>query len=372
MPEGVSIRIEDLVKSYSEKVTPVDHVTLTADRGEFLTLLGPSGCGKTTTLRCIAGLETPTAGKIYFGDELINDVLPNKRGVGFVFQNWALFPHLTVSKNIAFGLELQKAPKSTIKERITESLELVRLSGLEDRYPRQLSGGQQQRVAVARAISFRPRVLLFDEPLSNLDAKLRKEMRIELRELQKELGITSIYVTHDQTEAFAMSDRVALFYKGKIQQLGTPIDIFIHPSNFFVADFIGFQNFLKAKVTEIDTKARTMKFVTSDGECKLTSENIYDIENFSKNEVVMLGARAGEIKFHKSGERPINAIDGTVRALLYHGDVTNYYIKPERSEYELTVTRRAPPELKKGDAITISLPPASLAVLKTPEVAPDG
>jgi spermidine/putrescine transport system ATP-binding protein len=229
----------------------VNSVDLQIKQGEFFTMLGPSGCGKTTTLRMIAGFEFPTSGEVYLSGELSNDVPPYKRSVNTVFQNYALFPHLTVAQNVGFGLAVKRVPHPEREVRVREALELVKLSGLGERKPIQLSGGQQQRVALARALVNRPLVLLLDEPLGALDLKLREAMQHELKELQKHVGITFIYVTHDQEEALTMSDRIAVMNDGRVQQVGTPEQIYNYPANHFVADFIGDTNFLEGKVVSI-------------------------------------------------------------------------------------------------------------------------
>ncbi len=232
----------------------LDDVSLRIAGGEFVTLLGPSGCGKTTALKCIAGLTSPTAGEIRLDGRPIDHLPPEKRGFGMVFQNYALFPHLTVAKNIAFGLELRRLPKAEIRTRVREALALVQLDPdtFADRYPRELSGGQQQRLALARAVVLEPRVLLLDEPLSNLDAKLRADMRLELRRLHGHLRLTSIYVTHDQAEALSLSDRVVVMREGRIEQVGTPEAIYHRPASLFVADFLGFKNRLPVRVEAAD------------------------------------------------------------------------------------------------------------------------
>ncbi len=244
------VRLENLVKRF-DGVTAVDDVSLTIRSGEFLSLVGPSGCGKTTTLNLIAGFIAPDAGEMFVDGERLNDVPIYRRKMGMVFQSYALFPHMTVFDNIAFGLRMQKLPESTVRREIGRALELVRLPGVEQRYPRQLSGGQQQRIALARALVINPRVLLLDEPLSNLDAKLRKEMRIELRDIQKAVGITAIFVTHDQEEALSLSDRLAVMHQGRIDQVGTPIEIYETPQTEFVNSFIGETNLLALRVLEV-------------------------------------------------------------------------------------------------------------------------
>ncbi|PTM57433.1 ABC transporter ATP-binding protein [Phreatobacter oligotrophus] len=234
-----AVRLEGLTKSYDGRHRAVDAIALDVKPGEFFSLLGPSGCGKTTTLRMIAGFETADEGRIVVGDTDVTDLAVHKRNMGMVFQSYALFPHRTVAENVAFGLRMRKVPRAEIEERVRAALAMVALTGFEDRRPGQLSGGQQQRVALARAIVIRPPVLLCDEPLGALDRKLRHQMQVELKQLQKELGVTLVFVTHDQEEALAMSDRIAVMNEGRIEQVGTPGDIYDRPRTRFVADFIG-------------------------------------------------------------------------------------------------------------------------------------
>lgn len=238
----------------------VDQIDLDVKSGELVTLLGPSGCGKTTTLRMLAGFEYPTEGDIFIGEESVANVPANKRDVGMVFQSYALFPHLTIYENVAYGLKVKGLPKKEVKERADKVLELMHLEKFRDRSPSQLSGGQQQRVALARAVVTEPKVLLFDEPLSNLDAKLRVYMREELRKLQQRLNITSLYVTHDQTEAMAISDKIVIMNEGKIEQTGSPIEIYTKPKNQFIANFMGKANFLEGVVEEITDRNMTFGF----------------------------------------------------------------------------------------------------------------
>ncbi len=251
--EKKGVRLEHISKIYQDPKTKKDFyavhdTSLDIQPGSFVTLLGPSGCGKTTTLRMIAGFESPDEGEIYLGGEPINALTPNKRDTAMVFQSYALLPHYNIFDNVAYGLKLRKMDKETIRKRVLEILELVGLEGMEERMTNQLSGGQQQRVALARALVLEPGVLLFDEPLSNLDAKLRVTMRTEIRRIQQQAGITAVYVTHDQSEAMALSDQIIVMDRGVVAQIGTPREVYYHPANEFVADFIGEANFLRGKV----------------------------------------------------------------------------------------------------------------------------
>lgn len=250
------VRLDHISKIYTDPKTKKDFyavqdTSLDIEPGTFVTLLGPSGCGKTTTLRMIAGFESPDEGDIFLGDENINALTPNKRDTAMVFQSYALLPHYNVFDNVAYGLKIRKLPKEEIHERVMNILKLVEMEGMESRMTNQLSGGQQQRVALARALVIEPGVLLFDEPLSNLDAKLRVTMRTEIRKIQQKVGITAIYVTHDQSEAMSISDKIIIMSKGKVEQIGTPREIYYHPASKFVADFIGEANFLDADVTSV-------------------------------------------------------------------------------------------------------------------------
>lgn len=248
------LELKDIRKSFSKDEVVLKEISLSIDKGEFITLLGSSGCGKTTTLRIIAGLETPDSGKVYLEGKDVTALAPEARDVNTVFQNYALFPHMTVADNIGYGLKLKKTPKAEIKKRVSEMLELVQLLGYEKRKPSELSGGQRQRVAIARSLVNNPKVLLLDEPLGALDLQLRRAMQLELKRLQKKLGITFIYITHDQEEAINMSDRIAVMNKGTFEQIGTPDEIYNHPKTSYVATFVGNANILKgtAQETEAD------------------------------------------------------------------------------------------------------------------------
>src|SRR5574344_431981 len=263
--ESKGVRLDHITKIYKDYKTAknfaaVDDVSLDIAPGSFVTLLGPSGCGKTTTLRMIAGFESPDKGEIYLGNEAINELTPNKRDTAMVFQSYALLPHYNVFENIAYGLHIRKLQKEEFRERVMKMLDLVELEGLETRMSNQLSGGQQQRVALARALVVEPGVLLFDEPLSNLDAKLRVSMRTEIRKIQQAVGITAIYVTHDQSEAMAISDQIIIMNKGVIAQMGSPEEMYHHPKSEFVADFIGEVNFLRGKYVGNDGKYAVLDF----------------------------------------------------------------------------------------------------------------
>jgi len=254
----MDIHLKDIVKRFGI-LEAVSHVSLEIRDGELFTLLGPSGCGKTTILRLIGGFHKPDAGEIFFGGKSVTGIPPYERNIGMVFQNYALWPHMTLQQNIAYGLRLKKFSRKEIHEKVLGVLKLVNLAGLGDRYPGQLSGGQQQRVALARALVLNPDVLLLDEPLSNLDAKIRLQVRAEIRKLQKELGITTIYVTHDQEEALTLSDRIAVVNAGKLQQIGSPRDLYERPENPFVADFIGINNLIQGDVIEVNAPEGWMK-----------------------------------------------------------------------------------------------------------------
>lgn len=261
--QKIGVRLENIAKIYINPKTgkefyAVENTSLTIEPGSFVTLLGPSGCGKTTILRMIAGFESPDEGNVYMGDENINALTPNKRDTAMVFQSYALLPHYNVFDNVAYGLKIRKLRGEEIHERVMNILKLVEMDGMESRMTNQLSGGQQQRVALARALVIEPGVLLFDEPLSNLDAKLRVTMRTEIRKIQQKVGITAIYVTHDQSEAMSISDKIIIMSKGKVEQIGTPKEVYYRPSSPFVADFIGEANFLDAEVLSVNGEKATI------------------------------------------------------------------------------------------------------------------
>jgi len=300
----VIVRLEDFSKSYGEKQV-IKKLDLDIYEGEFLTLLGSSGCGKTTLLRSISGLDTPTTGKVYIDGEDVTNVEPPKRQVNTIFQNYALFPLMTIEDNIAFGLKMKKIPKKQIQKRVKEMLELVHLEGYEKRKPKDLSGGEQQRVSIVRGLINNPKVLLLDEPLSALDLKLRKKMQIELKQLQRKLGITFIYVTHDQDEALSMSDRIVVLRDGHIEQIGSPVEVYENPKTLYVADFLGEANVFNGKITSIEDGKYTI--TTSDGN-KLSFIN----GEFEKRDKVNLIIRPENVKISKKEKK-----NGCLKAKIY-------------------------------------------------------
>ncbi len=298
------------------EVTAVRNVDLEIEKGELVTLLGPSGCGKTTTLRMIAGFEFPTTGSIQLDGKEINMLPPNKRDMSMVFQSYAIFPHLTVKENIAYGLNVQRIPKEQVEKRVAGVMELVELTGYEKRAPNQLSGGQQQRVALARALVMEPKVLLMDEPLSNLDAKLRENMRTEIRRIQQRLGITSVYVTHDQVEAMTLSDRVVIMNEGLIDQVGTPIEVYRYPRSRFVADFIGRANFIEATVTSTRDSKLTVEVFGK----PVTLSGVK--ESFGVGKQVTVIARPEMILVRQEGQ-----FSGVVRRASFLGNIVDYDVE---------------------------------------------
>ena len=304
--------IKNAVKRYGD-FTALHGVSLNIEKGEFFTLLGPSGCGKTTLLRMIAGFNSIEGGDFYFGENRINDVPAHKRDIGMVFQNYAIFPHLTVEENVAYGLKARKVDKKEIDRRVKEALELVQIAQLASRKPSELSGGQQQRVALARAFVIEPSVLLMDEPLSNLDAKLRVQMRSIIKKLQRRLGITTIYVTHDQEEALAISDRIAVMNQGRVMQVGTPSEIYAKPENPFVAGFIGVSNFLNCDVTKCEG-----------GMAKVSIKGELDIDvpvRKSYTGKAQLSARPEQLFFSETG------MPGKVMFSTFLGDFIEYEVE---------------------------------------------
>ena len=324
------VRLERVSKIYLDPKTnkpfkAVDSIDVNIKPGDFVTLLGPSGCGKTTTLRMIAGFESPDEGEIYLGDEAINELTPNKRDTAMVFQSYALFPHMNIFDNVAYGLKLRKVPKAEIRTKVFDMLKLVGLEGMENRYTNQLSGGQQQRVALARALIVEPGVLLFDEPLSNLDAKLRVYMRTEIRRIQQQFGITAVYVTHDQSEAMSISDNIIIMNKGVIAQMGTPREIYYRPASKFVADFIGEANFLDVKVAEVAADSVTVEL---DG-IRFPVQKPDQLVSVGEDHTLML--RPEGIRVSETGILP-----GKVTLSCFMGSYQNYHVMVGDCEVHIT------------------------------------
>ena len=326
MTSEFAVEMRDVVKRFitpeGNEMAAVDHVTMKIKNGEFFSMLGSSGCGKTTSLRMVAGFEWPTEGEVYIEGKAMGHTPPFQRKVNTVFQSYALFQHLTVYQNLAFGLEMEGAQEDEIKKRVGNALDMVQLTGMDRRKPKQLSGGQQQRVALARALIKTPDVLLLDEPLGALDLKLRKEMQLELKALQQQLGITFIYVTHDQEEALTMSDRIAVMSKGKVQQMGTPVEVYERPANKFVADFIGESNFLEGKIKSLSKKEASV-FVPS-----LNTELIGMpiSEGLVKGEDVVLCIRPEKIHNAEKNVVNQNMFQGKVSNTVYIGADTHVFI----------------------------------------------
>jgi putative spermidine/putrescine transport system ATP-binding protein len=311
------LELANVTKSYGE-LKAVDDVSLVVEQGEFVVLLGPSGCGKTTTLRTVAGFVEPTSGTVKLGERDITHLPPWKRNAGLVFQSYALFPHLTVSQNVAFGLEMRKVPAGDMPAKIAEALRLVRLGELGDRLPRQLSGGQQQRVALARALVFRPDILLLDEPLSNLDAKLRQDVRVEIRELQRKLGLTTVMVTHDQEEALTMADRLVVMSEGRIRQVGSQQDLYERPTDRFVADFVGRSTFLEGRVEGPG------RFVSDGGLSIVCTADAVG--------PAAIALRPERIALVDGGAKPENAFAGTVEFVSYLGAQVDIHVRLNAKE----------------------------------------
>ncbi|MEE9275764.1 MAG: ABC transporter ATP-binding protein [bacterium] len=354
------VEVENLVKRFGSEVA-VAGISLSVERGEFVTLLGPSGCGKTTTLRCIAGLERPDGGEIRIDGEVVasfeRDIYldPEDRNLGMVFQSYAVWPHMTVFDNVAYGLRVRRESRAEIRERTVKALELVGLGDLADRYATKLSGGQRQRVALARAIVYNPRVVLFDEPLSNLDAKLREQMRIELTRLQHEMGITSIYVTHDQTEALVMSDRVVVMDRGVIQQVGDPETIYARPANAFVANFIGVANLLEGKLLGRSGEFAEVEVALGGGLPPLRLRAAGG-EGAERGREVILSLRPEDMSLHLEhpGEAP-NLMAGQVIDTVYLGNFLDCQIRVGKFEVGVQIDHYE--KLSPGQDVYMSFEP---------------
>ncbi len=344
------IELRNVTKRYGDLVAN-DNVTLQIRRGELMTLLGPSGCGKTTALRCITGHNIPDAGEVWIDGRQVTNVPTHKRELGMVFQNFALFPHMTVFENVEFPLMIRRLDKAQRRERVMEALRLIRMESYEKHYPRQVSGGQQQRVGLARALVYRPKVLLLDEPLSNLDAKLREQMRFEIRELVDRLSITAVYVTHDQAEALALSDRVAVMNAGRIEQIGTPDEIYDYPQSRFVADFIGLSDFIEGTVSAVDAEGETVVVRAKGLEVTVPS-----LPDMSPGRSVLLFIRPNNVELlpasHESGT---NIFPGVVEKTTYLGDRNDYRISVGEG-LELRVQTDGKLRFDQGERVKLHLP----------------
>jgi spermidine/putrescine transport system ATP-binding protein len=358
--DGVAISLEGVKKRFGD-VEAVREMTAEIPDGEFFTMLGPSGCGKTTTLRMIAGFETPDDGRILLRGDDVTDVPPNKRNVNMVFQHYALFPHMSIYDNVAFGLKLKKLSKDETKDRVDELLRIVELEGYEKRRPSQLSGGQQQRVALARALVNRPAALLLDEPLGALDVKLRKQLQLELKRIQEELGTTFVYVTHDQEEALTMSDRIAVMNEGLVEQIGAPREIYEHPRTAFVADFIGSLNALDLRIDSVDDGLAVMR--VSDGGRLVVSAS----GDTRPGTTVKVAVRPERIRIDAANGRAPEGgsrVDGTIAQCVYLGSLTQYHVDTECGRI---VSHRMNDEgtvgLGEGRRVTLSWSPEHSSVL---------
>lgn len=369
MTSEFAVEMRDVVKKFitpeGNELNAVDHVTMQIKNGEFFSMLGSSGCGKTTSLRMIAGFEWPTEGEVFIEGKPMGHTPPYQRKVNTVFQSYALFQHLTVFQNIAFGLEMEGAKEDEIKKRVGRALEMVQLTGMERRRPKQLSGGQQQRVAVARALVKTPDVLLLDEPLGALDLKLRKEMQLELKALQQQLGITFIYVTHDQEEALTMSDRIAVMSKGKVQQLATPVEIYERPVNKFVADFIGESNFMEGKIKSI-SKDEAVVFIPA---LQAEIKGMPMSRDFVNGEEVVVSVRPEKIRIVEHGSKGDGMFKAKVLNSVYIGSDTHVYVDMEGIRLKVMeqnrISRLDPSSFyTKDQVITLLFIPENTLVLK--------
>jgi putative spermidine/putrescine transport system ATP-binding protein len=357
--DNIAVQLVNLTKRYG-LTAAVDNVSLEVQRGEFFSLLGPSGCGKTTTLRLIAGLAEPDGGAVKILGDDVTDVPTNKRSIGMVFQNYALFPHMTVAENVGFGLRMRKVTRAEIVRRVAWALDLVRLGAVGDRFPRQLSGGQQQRVALARAVVIEPKVLLLDEPLSNLDAKLRKEMQLELRTLQRRLGITAVYVTHDQEEALTLSDRIAVMENGRVSQCAGPNDIYRRPANRFVAEFIGRVNLIRGTIEE---HADGVVYSAEDGAVFAVPRTL--VPAADPRGRLNLVLRPESVQLDPPGGARQDGIrtKGRILRAIYSGAVTSYDLQVDggsrlRAEEQNTLGR---PRHREGDEVEVYVDPAAIS-----------
>jgi spermidine/putrescine transport system ATP-binding protein len=348
-----AVELKDVVKRFGN-VTAVNHVSLEIKDGEFFSLLGPSGCGKTTTLRMIAGFEMPSSGEVFIGGEAQGYLPAFQRPVNTVFQHYALFPHMTVSQNVGFGLEMKKIPKAEINKRVEEVLEMVHLKGMGNRRPKQLSGGQQQRVALARALVNHPKVLLLDEPLGALDLKLRKAMQGELKSLQDQVGITFIYVTHDQEEALTMSDRIGVMDQGRLLQIGTAREVYEAPTTRFVSDFIGDTNYLYGRVAEIRDMVGE---IVVEPEIRIWAQVVPGVE---AREQVSVAFRPEKVKLNADSQENCNEVTGTVRELVYTGSTSTFNIELAGGQMimarQQNIDATFEMQIRTGDKVKVSWP----------------
>lgn len=360
----VKIGVKNLSKHFG-KTAAVDDVSFEVYEGELLSLLGPSGCGKSTTLRCIAGLEKPDHGEILLEERVLNSAqrgvftAPDKRQMGMVFQSYAVWPHMTVYDNVAFPLTLRHMPSKVVRDKVMQSLKLVSLDGMEERGATMLSGGQQQRVALARALVYDPEVLLLDEPLSNLDVKLREIMRVELRALQRRLGITAIFVTHDQAEAFVLSDRVAVMNKGKILEIKSPREIYERADSQFTMDFVGATNYLKGKVTHTTGTEARIVLESSPG----TELVCCPAEQLTPGEEVMVCARIEEVGVKPASEKGPNAWPASVKTAAYLGSRIEYILQV--GDQTIRALCPASADFKEGSPICMQLDPETVRIWRT-------
>jgi len=355
------VNLRSVTKEFGD-VTAVNDADLEIERGELITLLGPSGCGKTTTLRMIAGFENPTQGIVELNGNDVSQVPPYERNIGMVFQYFALFPHMTVADNIAFGLKMSGADQAEIDDRIEEVLEMISLPDVGDRYPKNLSGGQQQRIALARSLVVEPDVLLLDEPLSSLDKKLREEMRMEIMRLHRELDVTMVYVTHNQTEALAISDRMAVMNDGEIRQVGEPMEVYQEPADEFVADFIGSANLIQGRVSsgdnqyEVDTQIGME--VTAGSETPVGSPNL------TPGDPVTVMLRPERLSIQTDQTDEANILSGTLREVTYLGSSAEYFVElTDGTEMQITSPVRGAINVAPGDQINISFGPDAPVLL---------
>ena len=352
-----AVTLQDIVKRFGT-FTAVHRTTLEIPEGAFVTLLGPSGCGKTTNLRMIAGLLDPSEGEILIGGKRVNDVPIHKRNLGLVFQNYALFPHKTVAENVAFGLKYRDVPKSDIPAKVQAALELVQLPNVGDRYPKELSGGQQQRIALARAIVIEPDVLLLDEPLSALDANLREDMRVELKRIQERIGVTTVFVTHDQSEALAMSDLIVVMSEGRVEQVGKPEEVYNTPASEFVANFLGASNILTAKCT--DHAEAVMLEEPTFGRIKVPAAKAPNLKGTGPAKLVL---RAEKLLLSKTpATEGVISVPATVETVDYQGQAVRYFVRAGEAQLQaINMIDERP--FAVGDAVHLHLRPQDCAAL---------